>query len=70
MIISIGVEDNVMHTMSWMGIVLAVLLPLGLMLRVLLDPCLICVLPISKTCANSFFDRSYVYAAPTLWNAP
>ena len=24
---------------------------------------------ISKTCANSFFDRSCVYAAPTLWNA-
>ena len=24
---------------------------------------------ISKTCANSFFDRSFVYAAPTLWNA-
>ena len=23
----------------------------------------------SKTCANSFFDRSFVYAAPTLWNA-
>ena len=22
-----------------------------------------------KTCANSFFDRSFVYAAPTLWNA-
>ena len=20
-------------------------------------------------CANSFFDRSFVYAAPTLWNA-
>ena len=25
--------------------------------------------PISKRCANSFFDRSFVYAAPTLWNA-
>ena len=25
--------------------------------------------PISKTCANSFFDRSLEYAAPTLWNA-
>ena len=25
--------------------------------------------PISKTCANSFFDRSYMYSAPTLWNA-
>ena len=24
---------------------------------------------ISKTCANSFFDISFVYAAPTLWNA-
>ena len=33
------------------------------------DPCLLCVLPISKMCANSFFDRSFVYAAPTLWNA-
>ena len=32
------------------------------------DPCLLCVPPISKTCANSFFDRSFVYAAPTLWN--
>ena len=25
--------------------------------------------PISKTCANSFIDGSFVYAAPTLWNA-
>ena len=25
--------------------------------------------PISKRCANSFFNRSFVYAAPTLWNA-
>ena len=25
--------------------------------------------PISKTCANSLFDGSFVYAAPTLWNA-
>ena len=33
------------------------------------DPCLLCVPPISKTCANSFFDRSFVYAAPTLWKA-
>ena len=33
-----------------------------------IDPCLLCVPPISKTCANSFFDRSFVYAAPTLWN--
>ena len=31
-------------------------------------PCLLCVPPISKTCVNSFFDRSFVYAAPTLWN--
>ena len=35
-----------------------------------IDPCLLlCVPPISKTCANSFFDRSFVYSAPTLWNA-
>ena len=33
------------------------------------DPCLLCYPPISKTCANSFFDRTFVYAAPTLWNA-
>ena len=33
------------------------------------DPCLLCVPPISKTCGNSFFDRYFVYAAPTLWNA-
>ena len=37
--------------------------------RAYFDPCLLCVPSISKTCANSFFDRSYVYAAPTLWNA-
>ena len=37
--------------------------------RTSFDPCLLCVPPISKTCANSFFDRSFVYAAPTLWNA-
>ena len=24
--------------------------------------------PISKSCANSFFERSFMYAAPTLWN--
>ena len=23
----------------------------------------------ASRCANSFFDRSFVYAAPTLWNA-
>ena len=38
-------------------------------IRTHFDPCLLCVPPISKTCANSFFDRSFVYAAPTLWNA-
>ena len=37
--------------------------------RASFDPCLLCVPPISKTCANLFFDRSFVYAAPTLWNA-
>ena len=37
--------------------------------RASFDPCLLCVPPISKTCANSIFDRSFVYAAPTLWNA-
>ena len=37
--------------------------------RASIDPCLLCVPPISKTCANSFFDRSFVYTAPTLWNA-
>ena len=36
--------------------------------RASFDPCLLCVPPISKTCANSFFDRSFVYAAPTLRN--
>ena len=38
--------------------------------RASFDPCLLCVPPISKTCANSFFNRYFVYAAPTLWNAP
>ena len=37
--------------------------------RASFDPCLLCVPPISKTCANSLFDRSFVYAAPTLLNA-
>ena len=37
--------------------------------RAYFDPCLLCVRPISKTCANSFFDWTCVYAAPTLWNA-
>ena len=25
--------------------------------------------PISKMCANSFYDRSFMYAAPTPWNS-
>ena len=29
--------------------------------RASFDPCLLCVPPISKMCANSFFDRSLVY---------
>ena len=37
--------------------------------RASFDPCLLCVPPISKTCANLYFDRCFVYAAPTLWNA-
>ena len=37
--------------------------------RASFDPCLLCVPPISKTWANSLIDRSFVYAAPTLWNA-
>ena len=37
--------------------------------RVSFDPCLLCDPPINKMCANSFFDRSFVYAAPTMWNA-
>ena len=37
--------------------------------RASFDPYLLCVPPISKMCANSFFDRSFMYAAPTLWNA-
>ena len=37
--------------------------------RASFDPCLLCVPPFSKTCANSFFGRPFVYAAPTLWNA-
>ena len=37
--------------------------------RASFDPCLLCVPPISKTCAYSFFDISFMYAAPTLWNA-
>ena len=37
--------------------------------RASFDPCLLYVPPNSKMCANSLFDRSFVYAAPTLWNA-
>ena len=37
--------------------------------RASFDPCLICVPPISKMCAYSLFNRSFMYAAPTLWNA-
>ena len=37
--------------------------------RASFDPCLLYVPPIIKTCANSFLGRSFVYAAPTLWNA-
>ena len=36
--------------------------------RASFDPCLLCVPQISKTCDTSFFDRSFVFAAPTLWN--
>ena len=32
------------------------------------DSYLLNVPPISKFCANSFFERSCMYAAPTLWN--
>ena len=37
--------------------------------RAFFDSCLLCVPPISKRCANSLFERSFAYAAPTLWNA-
>ena len=29
---------------------------------------LLSILPISKMCANSYFERSFSYAAPFLWN--
>ena len=32
------------------------------------DCYLLSVPPISKSCVNSFFERSFIYAAPTLWN--
>ena len=37
--------------------------------RASFDPCLLFVPPISKACANSFCDSTFLYAAPTLWNA-
>ena len=36
--------------------------------RASFGPSLLCVPSITKMCANSIFDRSFVYAAPTLWN--
>ena len=36
--------------------------------RASFDPCLLCVPTISKICANSFFHKSFMYAAPTLCN--
>ena len=32
------------------------------------DHCLLSISPISKMCANSYFERSFSYAAPFLWN--
>ena len=32
------------------------------------DCYLLSVPPVSKSCANNFFERSFMYAAPTLWN--
>ena len=32
------------------------------------DCFLLAIPPISKTCAASIFERSFLYAAPTLWN--
>ena len=32
------------------------------------DCFLLAIPPISKTCAAIFFERSFLYAAPTLWN--
>ena len=37
--------------------------------RASFDPCLFCVPPISRKCANLLFDLSFMHAAPTLWNA-
>ena len=36
--------------------------------RASFDPCLVRVPPISKTCGNSFIERSFKYAAFTLFN--
>ena len=40
-----------------------------LLCGVYFDPCLLCVPPISKMCANSLIDGSFMYAIPTVWNA-
>ena len=32
------------------------------------DHCLLSIPPISKMCANSYFERSFSYSAPFLWN--
>ena len=32
------------------------------------DHCLLSIPPISKMCTNSYFERSFSYAAPFLWN--
>ena len=32
------------------------------------DHCLLSIAPISKMCANSYFERSFIYAAPFLWS--
>ena len=32
------------------------------------DCLLLAIPPIRKTCAASFFERLFIYAAPTLWN--
>ena len=32
------------------------------------DHCLLSIPPISKMCANSYFERLFSYAAPFLWN--
>ena len=37
--------------------------------RASFDLCSSCVPPISKMCANSFLNLTFMYASPTLWNA-